>query len=447
MIIKNREELISSELRSRAVNLIEAGINSVLPANLMQASLKYDGVRKKLVIESTCYDVSRGRIFVTGGGKAAGLMAEELEKIIGAGSITAGIVNCKSDGYNTGKISVLKAGHPIPDDAGIRGVHNMLAMKERYSVRRDDLVICLISGGGSALLPFPVSGVTLKDKQDITQLLLRCGADIGEINTVRKHLSLFKGGNLGRFYEPAKVISLIISDVVGDDPGVIASGPTIPDPSTFSNACHVLEKYGLVDKAPQNAINYIRRGCRGLEPETPKSLDNCDNYLIGNNRLALEAMAEKASDLGLKPYIVTAEQTGDTAEVAYAIARDFIAGKYKGFNVVLIGGETTPRLPENSGRGGRNQHYAAVSMLAMRECPLPWLVASVGTDGSDYLPDVAGAMVDDRSLDMALASGINVEDYIARFDSNTLFQKMGKSLIITGPTGTNVSDVILYLSG
>jgi len=447
LIIKNREELISSELRSRAVNLIEAGINSVLPANLMQASLRYDDRKKKLAVQGSSYDVSRSRIFVTGGGKAAGLMAEELEKIIGAGSITAGIVNCKSDGYNTGKISVLKAGHPIPDSAGIRGVRNMLAMKARYSIGRDDLVICLISGGGSALLPFPVSGVTLKDKQNITQLLLRCGADIGEINTVRKHLSLFKGGNLGRFYGPAKVISLIISDVVGDDLGMIASGPTVPDPSTFNDACHVLEKYGLVDKASQNAIDYIRRGCRGLEPETPKSLDNCDNYLIGNNRLALEAMAEKASDLGLKPCIVTAEQTGDTAEVAYAIARDFIAGKYRGFNVVLIGGETTPRLPENSGRGGRNQHYAAVSMLAMSQCPPPWLVASVGTDGSDYLPDVAGAMVDDRSLDMALASGINVEDYIARFDSNTLFQKMGKSLIITGPTGTNVSDVILYLSG
>ena len=281
----------------------------------------------------------------------------------------------------------------------------------------------------------------------MTQLLLRCGADIKEINTVRKHLSLIKGGGLAGFYEPARVVSLVISDVVGDGLDAIASGPTVADPTTFADAGKVLKKYGLTEKAPQNAVGFINRGCGGAEAETPKNLLNCDNYIIGNNRMALEAVAEKARDLGLKPSILTSEMTGDTAGVARRMAADMIKGKYRGFDVVLLGGETTPTVPENAGKGGRNQHYAAVSMLAMQGCACPWVVAPVGSDGSDYLPDVAGAMVDNRSLDSARAAGLDVEDYIERFDSNTLFKKMGRSLIVTGPTGTNVSDIVLYLLG
>jgi glycerate-2-kinase len=445
LIIKNREDLISSGLRARAVDLIEAGIERVLPTNLMRSSLKYDGRRKKLIVEGHSYDVSKGRIFVIGGGKASGLMAEEFERIVGADNIAAGAVNCKSLGYTTSKIVLTQAGHPVPDDAGVIGVRNMLAMKARYAMGKSDLMVCLISGGGSALMPCPVPDVTLEDKQLITQLLLTCGADINEINTVRKHLSLTKGGNLGQFYAPARVVSILISDVVGDDLSSIASGPTVPDPSTFKDAFAILEKYGLLDTAPPNATLYIRRGVMGMQAETPKELHNCDNYIIGHNRLALEAMAEKARDMGMKPLILTAEQKGDTALVAKARADELIRGKYKGFNVILLGGETTPSLPANAGRGGRNQHFAAVSILAMQDYTHPWAVASVGTDGSDFLADVAGAMVDDHSYNVAHAAGLNVEDYVRRFDTYTLFQKMGRSLIITGPTGTNVSDVILYL--
>jgi len=447
LIIKNREELISSSLRARAVGLIEAGIKCVLPRNLMHAAVRYSAAKKQLTVSGVKYNLTRGRVFVIGGGKASGLMAEELERIIRPETITAGIVNCKSGGYKTEKVAIIKAGHPVPDEAGVRGVREMLAMKARYNIGKGDLVICLISGGGSSLLPCPVAGVTLEDKQYMTQLLLRCGADIKEINTVRKHLSLIKGGGLAAFYEPARVVSLVISDVVGDGIDAIASGPTVADPTTFADALKVLKKYGLTEKAPPNAGGFINMGCEGAEAETPKNLFNCDNYIIGNNRMALEAIAEKARDLGLKPSILTSEMTGDTAGLARRTAEAMIKGKYRGFDVVLLGGETTPTLPENSGRGGRNQHYAAVSMLAMQDLDCPWVVASVGSDGSDYLPDVAGAMVDNRSLDAAKAAGLNVEDYIERFDSNTLFTKMGRSLVITGPTGTNVSDIVLYLPG
>lgn len=447
MIINNREELISSGSRARAVELIEAGITRVLPANLLRVSVKYRRSRKRLIVEGADYDVSRGRLFVIGGGKASGLMAEELEKIIGPEHITAGIVNCKTVDYYTKKIEIIQAGHPMPDEAGIRGVRSMLAMKGHYNIGKGDTVLCLISGGGSSLMPCPATGVTLEDKQNITQLLLRCGANIKEINTVRKHLSLTKGGRLGEYYVPARVVSLIISDVVGDDLDSIASGPTVPDLSTFEDALRVLEKYKLIKKSPSNAVNFLIRGRDGLEAETPKELYNCNNYVVGNNRMALQAMEEKAKDLGLRPITVTSELTGDTMEVAHKLAGEIISGQYRGFDVVLLGGETTPTLPDKAGTGGRNQHYAAVSMLAMQKCRPPWLVASIGTDGSDFLPDVAGAMVDERSLEMALVAGIDVKDYVDRYDSNTLFKMLGRSLILTGNTGTNVSDVQFYLLG
>jgi glycerate 2-kinase len=447
LIIKNREELISSSLRARAVELIESGIKRVMPADLMQSAVKFNKRTKKLAVMGQTYEIAHSRIFVIGGGKASGQMAQELEKILGPAKITAGIVNCKSEVRSTEKITIIKAGHPLPDESGVRGVREMLALKARYGIGKGDLVICLISGGGSSLMPCPATGITLEDQQRITQLLLRCGANIKEINSVRKHLSLTAGGNLGEYYDPATVVSLIISDVVGDDLDAIASGPTVPDSTTFKDAYTVLEKYSLLDKAPSDVTEYILRGCSDREAETPKALYNCDNYIIGNNRMALDAMAEKARDLGLKPYIVTAELTGDTAEVAHRLADEMIAGRYKGFSVILLGGETTPTLPENAGKGGRNQHFAAVSILAMEGQRVPWLVASAGTDGSDYLADVAGAMVDDRSLQQARDMGINIEQYIGKFDSNSLFNKLGRSLIITGPTGTNVSDVILYLLG
>jgi glycerate 2-kinase len=447
VIIKNREELLTSGQRARAIELIEAGISRVLPSNLMRASVKYNHSGKRLSVNGQSYDLSRGRVFVVGGGKASGSMAVELEEIMGPESITAGIVNCKSGTDKAGKIRVVSAGHPVPDAAGVQSVREMLSMKARYGIGKGDLVVNLISGGGSSLLPCPVNGVTLEDKQVITQLLLMCGADIKEINTVRKHLSLIKGGGLAGFYAPARVISLIISDVVGDDLDVIASGPAVPDPSTYQDALKVLQKYHILDKTPQGAVDFIRRGCMGLEAETPKRLRNCTNHLIGNNRMALEAMAEKAKDVGIKPCIITSEMRGDTSEYAYSMAAKVKEGRYKGFGALLIGGETTPTLPEHTGKGGRNQHYAAVSMLAMQGYSPPWLVASAGTDGSDYLPDVSGAMVDDRSLAAARAAGLDAADYIGTFDSNTLFTRMGRSLIVTGPTGTNVSDVLLYLLG
>lgn len=444
MLIKNKPELSVTELRKQALDIIEAGIARVLPPVVMKSAVRYDSVHRILTVNDDTYDLSKGRIFVVGGGKASGLMAETLENIVDPDDITAGVVTCKSGDYKTSKIKIIQAGHPVPDQRGLHGVKQMLALRERYSINKNDLVICLVSGGGSALMPCPVDGVNLKDKQTITELLLGCGAEIHAINAVRKHLSKTKGGGLGHFYSPATVVSLILSDVIGNDLDVIASGQTCPDSTTFSDAYSVLERYDLLSGVPEGVIDFLRKGCQGEVEETPKSLANCHNYIIGDNTLALETMAEKANEMGFAPYIVTAEQKGDTTAMARLRAKEILSVRYAGYDVVLIGGETTPKLPGTAGRGGRNQHYAAVSMLAMERYPGEWVVASVGTDGSDFLPDVAGAIVDNNSLGSARARGIDVKAYLDRYDSNTLLKRIGGSLIVTGNTGTNVGDVILY---
>ncbi len=444
MLIKNKLQLSVTELRKQALDIIEAGIARVLPPAIMKSAVRYDSAHRILTVKGDTYDLSKGRIFVVGGGKASGLMAETLENIVDPDNIMAGVVTCKSGDYKTSKIKIIQAGHPVPDQRGLHGVKQMLALRERYSINKNDLVICLVSGGGSTLMPCPVDGVNLKDKQTITELLLGCGAYIHAINAVRKHLSKTKGGGLGHFYSPATVVSLILSDVIGNDLDVIASGQTCPDSTTFSDAYSVLERYDLLSEVPKGVIDFLRKGCQGEVEETPKSLANCHNYIIGDNTLALEAMAEKANEMGFAPHIVTAEQKGDTTAMARLRAKEILSVRYAGYDVVLIGGETTPKLPGAVGRGGRNQHYAAVSMLAMAGYPGEWVVASVGTDGSDFLPDVAGAIVDNNSLGSAGARGIDVKAYLDRYDSNTLLERIGGSLIVTGNTGTNVGDVILY---
>ncbi len=447
MIIKNRRQLATTELRNQVLQIIEAGIRRVLPLDIMRSAVSYDAASRVLKINSGTFRIATtGRIFVIGGGKASGLMAEALEGIIGAENITDGVVNYKGGKVKTQKIKALVAGHPIPDQRGMKGVGQMLALKGRYSIGEKDLVICLISGGGSSLMPCPVDEVSLRDKQKITELLISSGAKIDEINIVRKHLSRVKGGRLGDFYSPATVISLILSDVIGNDLATIASGPTYPDPSTFSNAYDVLKQYHLLNRAPRSVVGFLRKGRRGEVAETPKTLSNCYNHIIGDNRLALEAMLAEASKLGFSPYIITAQQTGDTTAVAQFRAKEVMENRYAGKDVLLIGGETTVKLPTGAGKGGRNQHYSAVSMLAMAQCPGQWIVASVGTDGSDFLPDVAGAIVDQDSLDIAQGKGIDVKSRIERYDSNTLLGSIGNSLIVTGDTGTNVGDIIVYLT-
>ncbi len=448
-IIKNWDALATTPSRHKVLSILEAGISRVLPSSIMYASVKFRKQQHLLSVSGQNYDLSNGRVFVIGGGKAAAAMSHALEKILEPSSICAGIVTDKYGvvDINTEKISVVLAGHPVPDENGVRAVNSMLQLKSQYGITEGDYVICLISGGGSALLPCSADSVTLEDKQQITRLLLSSGAEISEINCVRKHLSKVKGGQLGRFFAPATVISLILSDVIGNDLSVIASGPTFPDNSTFDQAAAVIHKYDLSAHIPVSVCQYLEKGISGHVADTPKSLKNCYNFIIGDNSLALAAMRIKALQLGLHPLIISAEQKGDTGEIALQRVKEILDGRYSGYDTLLVGGETTPRITGKHGQGGRNQHYAAVSLLAMGKNRQPWLVASLGTDGSDYMPDVAGGLVDDSTLIKLNNKRIPIVSYIKKFDSYGLLSQVDDAIIKTGNTGTNVGDIIVYLLG
>ena len=221
--------------------------------------------------------------------------------------------------------------------------------------------------------------------------------------------------------------------------------PTFPDSSTFEDALDVLQRYSLVSETPTSVLNLLEKGRQGLSEETPKTLDNCFNYIIGDNSLALQAMAQKARELGFHPHIISNKQKGDTKTTADCRAAEIISLKNTGYDVFLLGGETTLKLPKKAGKGGRNQHYAAASLLAMKGCEDEWAMASVGSDGSDFLADIAGGIVDNTSLDCLAKKKIKVESFLATCDSNSLLNKLGNSLVVTGDTETNVGDLIVYI--
>ena len=295
------------------------------------------------------------------------------------------------------------------------------------------------------MMPCPVDSIKLKDKQEMTWLLMKSGGSIQESNIVRKYLSKIKGGRLAEHFYPAQVASLIISDVIGDNLEVIGSGPTVADSSTFQDVLNILTKYNLLDKAPKSIVKYVKAGCAGEVADTPKKLIKTDNFMIGNSAIALETMAVKAKSLGLKPVIVTSEQMGDPGVAAKNLVDEIAKDSYAEYNVLLLGGETTPKLPDNHGDGGRNQHYVANFMLNMGNFTKEWAMASLNSDGKDYVSDVAGAIVDHLTLKRAQDKKIEIDKYISKFDTYSLFKKIGNSLIETGDTGTNIGDVAVVI--
>jgi len=321
----------------------------------------------------------------------------------------------------------------------------MLALKEKYQISEKDLLICLLSGGASAMLVHPGVGIDLEDKQKTTQLLIESGADINEINSVRKHISQIKGGQLAEFFQPAQVATIIISDVVGNDPAVIGSGPTVEDPSTFQDAFNVIMKYNLQDKISQSVISHIQKGTMGAVPETPKKLLNTKNYIIGKNSIALEAMAFVARNMSLKPMIVSTEMMGKSIEAAEVIAGDVVGDEYEKFNCLFYGGETTIALPDKHGKGGRNQSLAALMTLALKDFDKDWVFASISSDGRDYVKGVAGAIVDSRTFNSKEYSGMDYKKFIRDFDVYNLFKKSKLNLIKLNETGTNVGDLVILL--
>ena len=397
------------------------------------------------------YDLHKmGHVYVVGAGKASAAMAKAVEELM-LDRLTEGAVTVKY-GYITElkKVRVTEAGHPIPDQNGVAGSHRIVNILQK--AHKEDLVISLISGGGSALTPLPVNGISLEDKERVTHLLLNCGATIHEINTIRKHLSKIKGGNMARLAYPATLINLMLSDVIGDPIDVIASGPCAPDPSTFRDCQMIIEKYELEKKLPSSVVARIRLGLDGGVLETPKPADpvfeRVQNVIIGSNTLAVAAAEKAARQLGYHTLILSTSIKGETREVASvhaAVAREIheTGNPVNSPACVISGGETTVTI-QGAGLGGRNQEFALAAAMEIQG-PNPTVILSGGTDGTDGPTDAAGAIVDNTTVSRATQMGLDPEFYLNNNDSYHFFEKLG-DLLITGPTNTNVMDVRIILA-
>lgn len=410
----------------------------------------YGAVRKYADSVRLSYEKARyGRLVAAGFGKAACSMAraleEELGDLIEDGVVVTKYGHCKE---TIRKFRVFEAGHPVPDEKGLEGTDHLVRLLRASG--EDTLVVCLVSGGGSALLVRPHDRIPFEDKQEITRLLLMAGADIFELNTVRKHLSAVKGGRLAELAYPAGVISLILSDVIGDRLDVIASGPTSPDITTFRDALDVLGKYKLTARAPASVLDLLEKGARSAVPETPKednpAFERVENIIIGSNNTAVQAAAEKSRSLGLITEVVSSEIKGEAREVGRELAekaKKLKKGGPSGLPACLVsGGETTVTVTGN-GKGGRNMELA-LSFAMEVEGYEGITLLSAGTDGTDGPTDAAGAIVDGATIASAKASGSVAREYLKENDSYHFFKKTG-GLLITGPTGTNVMDLQIIL--
>ncbi|MFQ6053215.1 MAG: glycerate kinase [Candidatus Bathyarchaeia archaeon] len=448
-LLDNAESERARRLRRDALEILDRAVDAVDPrkaildrVRVSGGSLSFDGVE---------VDLDRfSKVFVVGGGKAGGAMAEAVEELLGD-RIAGGVVNVLegAEGRHTlERIELNGASHPIPDERGVQGTGRMLSLAEEAG--EGDLVVVLISGGGSALMTYPAEGVSLGEVQGLTDMLLRSGATINELNAVRKHLSRVKGGQLAKRASPATVVSLILSDVVGDPLDVIASGPTAPDRSRFGDAMEVLRRYGLWEEAAPSIRRRLEAGVEGAVEETPKPGDEAFgkvfNVVVASNLTAAMAAVEAAANLGYNELLLSTRVEGEARHVGTVFAG--IAGEIAASDhpvskpaAVVAGGETTVSVT-GSGLGGRNQELALSA--AMRIEGLDAVIVALATDGVDGPTDAAGAIVDGRTLSRARALGISPLEALGNNDSYGFFSVLGDA-ILTGPTGTNVNDLAVIL--
>jgi glycerate 2-kinase len=439
-----------SQARARSIfaRLFRAALEAVDP---YRAVLRETKIRKRtLFVGPHRFPLTRyRRIVAIGAGKASARMAQGLERVLGK-KLESGLVVVKyGHRQPTKTIRVIEAAHPVPDPAGLEAGRRMLDLVGALS--KHDLLIVLLSGGASSLLPVPAQGLSLADKQETTQLLLRSGATIQEINTVRKHLSSLKGGRLAAATK-AHVITLALSDVIGDDLGTIGSGPTAPDDTTFAEAWAIVCKYRLGPAIPRSVRRHLLQGMQGRRDETPASgspvFRRVRHHVIGSNSLAVEAAARAAGRSGLRTMVVTSSLTGEAKEVAKvfgAVGRE-IVGTGRPMRppcCVMAGGELTVTV-SGPGRGGRAQEFALAAASEIAGLKRIW-IAGFGTDGSDGPTDVAGAVVDGETVARATRHGLDAARALLSNDAYTFFAQAGGH-IVTGPTGTNVNDLYLLLA-
>jgi len=438
----------NESLRRDAGAIFRAGLRAADAGLAVSRHLHRQG--DSLSVGGMSFSLDRiGRIRVVGMGKASAAMARAVEAVL-EDHIDGGLLVVK-DGHALplARIRVREAAHPVPDARGVQATRELMEMVAGSEA--GDLLFCLISGGGSALTPAPAPGVTLEEIQEVTRLLLASGATIHEMNTIRKHLSRLKGGRLARMAYPATLISLILSDVVGDDLDTIASGPTVPDGGTYQDCLEILRERGIRESAPTAVRALLEAGARGEIPETPKAGDpvfgETRNLIVGSNRMALEASRARATELGYETILPPGLEEGEAREVArahVALAREILEarGPGAGPSCILTGGETTVTL-QGGGTGGRNQEFVLAAALEMDGLE-GIVVLSGGTDGTDGPTDAAGAVADGATVRRAAALGLKAGAHLDANDAYPLFRRLG-DLLMTGPTFTNVMDLRVVL--
>jgi glycerate 2-kinase len=455
---------MSTKQRERLTQVFDAALARVNPYQMMRDHIRLDNEILTIRFEDTTHTVDLKNfhtIVVLGAGKATAPMARALEEILGERINRGAIVVKYGHGEPLRYIQVIEAAHPQPDEAGVQGAARLLELAG--SADAHTLVITLLSGGGSALLPAPLHAtvdgepiqLSLRDKQDVTQALLRCGADITEINCIRKHLSAIKGGRLLQKIAPATAISFILSDVIGDDLSSIASGPTAADPTTYGDALAIIDRYAIRSHLPAAVLTVLEAGARGAITETPGATDpifsGTTTLLIGTNRVALAAAREQAQALGYPCQTLTARISGEAREVAKFLAAIAMDARQSGLLAgapccILAGGEPVVTL-QGDGKGGRNQEMALAFLAEIKRSPhlfenVCFLAAS--TDGNDGPTDAAGAFADLEMLDRAEQADLSPADYLAANDSYYFFTAIN-GLLKTGPTNTNVCDLQMIL--
>jgi glycerate-2-kinase len=433
-----------SRQKKEALDFFQAALHAVDPYAAVSRHIHF--------VTDVIRDEKVKNLAVIGFGKAAFAMAKSAVDELRP-HIASGIIITKYDHIPDPKaihpLKAVEASHPLPDEQGVLGAREVLRMLSETD--KKTLVLCLISGGGSALMASPADGISLKEKQIATNLLLRAGANINELNAVRKHISAVKGGRLAEAAYPSPVISLILSDVIGDPLDVIASGPTAPDESTYADAIDIIRRYGLWEDMPQTVLTHLMKGANGELPETPKRnapvFDIVNNHIVGSNALAVEAARRAAESSGYKTTVLSTTLSGEASRVAATLAEKAkeIRQKLKPNEKVCLvaGGETTVTVKGN-GRGGRNTEMALAFATYIKGIDgITFL--SAGTDGVDGTADAAGALVNGSTVPKALEQGLDPVRYLTDNDSYTFFKNLGDGLVVTGPTGTNVMDIQILL--
>jgi len=446
--IRNRDELIShgnTEGRKVALDIIEHSLKAVESYVFVKKLVRV--VDGNLMVGDLVYDLSKiGGVYVVGAGKATLPIAEALEDVLGE-RIRKGVVIVKrGQGHGLKRTDVIEAGHPVPDEAGLEGAKKI--MEIAGEAREGDLVFCAITGGASALMPLPAEGISLEDKKKVTNLLLECGATIEEINAIRKHISGIKGGRLAMYIHPAEIINLIVVDEVAG----LLWGPAVPDTTTFEDAVRAVKKYDLWEKIPDSVRKHLERGLTDPSLETPKPKDfeglKVHNFVLADNNIACEAAKRRAEELGFDAIVLSTVLEGESREAGVVLASILKEIEKRGRPlrppcVLVAGGETTVTITGEHGEGGPSQELAlglALKVVGSERI----VVASLDTDGTDGPTDLAGGIVDGYTVERAEEEGINLYESLMKHDSSTALRKL-KDTIVTGPTGTNVMDLVVMV--